>query len=368
MELATFARRYKEFYAPAFSIRLGGQDLVRDLLVPVSQVEVDLMLGTTSRFSFTITDSYVHKLGTFKTGRGADLLELIPFGAEVEVYMGYGDARSVPLAVSGVVTEVGTSFPEGGSPELTIEGFDHGFPLTIGKNSNTWPDKSDSYAVNDLASQHNLSSFIKPTDGNHALIEQNQESDWEFIKKLAGRNKYEVYLDENSKLHFAPPANDADAVVELKYGQGLLSFKPVADLSRQIARVEVYAWDHLQKKAIIGVANAGQERGLSGKSAGQRLNAFVRDAKKKPTLRLRQPAFSQAEADKRAKAALDESAEQFLTGDGECIGLPEIRPDRNVTLSGLGKLFSKTYYIQQATHKIDSGGYRTRFKVKEPGL
>lgn len=368
MELKTLSDKYRAFYAPAFSIRLSGQDLVRDLFVPVSQVEVDLMLGSTSRFSFTITDTYVHPRGTFETGKGDNLLELLPFGAEVEIYMGYGDAQTVPIAMSGIITEVGTSFPESGSPELSIEGFDHGFPMTIGKNSHTWPNKPDSFAVNDLASQHNLASSIQQTKGTRTLIEQNQESDWEFIKKLAERNAYELYLDANSTLHFAPPDNGADAVVDLKYGQGLLSFKPVADLSRQISRVEVYAWDHRHKKAIVGVANAGEERGLSGKSAGQRLNTFVSDASKRPTLRLRQPAFDQAEADQRAKAALDESARQFLTGDGECIGLPNIRPDRNVQLSGLGKLFSKTYYVQQATHKIDSGGYRTRFKVKEPGL
>jgi phage protein D len=78
--------------------------------------------------------------------------------------------------------------------------------------------------------------------------------------------------------------------------------------------------------------------------------------------------FTQAEADQRAKAALNERAKQFLTGEGETIGLPEIRPDRNVELDNLGVPFSKTYYVQEATHKIDSNGYRTRFKVKETGL
>ena len=94
----------------------------------------------------------------------------------------------------------------------------------------------------------------------------------------------------------------------------------------------------------------------------------MRDPKKQPTLRLRQPVFTQAEADQRAKAALNERAKQFLTGEGETIGLPELRPDRNVELDNLGAPFSKTYYVQQATHKIDSSGYRTRFKVKETGL
>ena len=77
--------------------------------------------------------------------------------------------------------------------------------------------------------------------------------------------------------------------------------------------------------------------------------------------------FTQSEANERAQAALSEQAKKFLTGDGETIGLPEVRPDRNIELVSLGKAFSRTYYIEQATHKIDSNGYRTKFKVKEPG-
>jgi len=35
-----------------------------------------------------------------------------------------------------------------------------------------------------------------------------------------------------------------------------------------------------------------------------------------------------------------------------------------VQLDNLGALFSKVYYVQQATHKVDGSGYRTRFKVR----
>ena len=50
------------------------------------------------------------------------------------------------------------------------------------------------------------------------------------------------------------------------------------------------------------------------------------------------------------------------------MGLPQYWPQRNVEIDNLGAPFSKTYYVQQATHKIDSNGYRTRFKVKETAL
>ena len=368
MELATLSKTYRDFYAPAYAVRIGRTDLRRDLFVAVSQVEVDMVLGAPSRFTFTVTDSYSHKLHAFKTGTGGDLLNLLTFGAEVEICMGYGDSGSTPTAVQGMITEITTNFPEGGSPELSIAGYDHAFALTIGKNSRTWSKASDSDAAHEIASFNNLNASIEDTKGKHPQIEQNQEGDWEFLKKLADRNHFELYVDERKTLHFGKPNDKADAVVRLVYGEGLLTFKPEANLAGQISRVEVYGWDRKTKKPIVGVAGAGEESGLSGKSAGQHLNAFVRDPNKKPTLRLRQPVFTQAEADQRAKAALNERAKQFLTGDAEAIGLPELRPDRNVELANLGVPFSKIYYIQQATHKIDANGYRTRFKVKETGL
>lgn len=368
MELVTLSNNYGNFYAPAYAVRIGRADVMRELLVAVSQVEVDLKLGTASRFSFTLTDCYSHKFHAFKSGRGQDLLPLLALGAEVEVCMGYGDAKTTPLAVSGIITEITTSFPETGAPELSVAGFDHGFPLTIGRNSRTWTEARDSDAVHEIASYNNLDADVQTTNETHPQIEQNQESDWGFLKKLADRNHFELYVDERKKLHFRSPNDNGDAIVRLVYGEGLLSFRPEANLASQVARVEVYGWDRQQKKPIVGVATAGEESGLSGKSAGQVLNGLVRDPSKRPVLRLRQPVFTQAEADQRAKAALSESAKEFLTGDGETIGVPEIRPDRNVELANLGEPFSKVYYIEQATHKIDTSGYRTRFKVKETGL
>lgn len=368
MTLADLSDFYANFYAPTFAIKLGTADLLRDLHVAATQVEVDLVLGAASRFSFTVTDCYDAEHQVFVNDRNQDLIEMLDFGTPLEIHMGYGDGMSVIKMFSGVITEVTTNFPESGSPELAISGYDHGFPLTLGKNMRSWAKRRDSDAAHEIASYNNLPDEIDVTKDEHPQIEQKQESDWEFLKKIADRNHYELYVDEERTLHFAKPQDTSTAVVTLPYGAGLLSFKPEANLAGQIAKVEVYGWDRNRKEQIVGVARAGEESGLTGKSAGQRLATFVRDPSKQPTLRLRQPVFTQAEANERAKAALDERAKQFLTGDAESIGLPDVRPDMNVELTELGKPFSKTYYVQQATHKVDASGYRTRFKVKETGL
>jgi len=377
MELVDLSKNYGNFYAPAFTVRLAGADVVRDLLVAASQVEAELVMNAACHFSFTLSNCYNLESGQFETGRGQNLLEILTLGAEVEVCIGYGDASSTPRAMFGQVANIATNFPETGPPDLVVSGYDHGFPLTLGKNSDSWKQRKDSEVVQLIASFHHLDADIDDTREKQPQIEQNQQSDWDLLKKLAERNSaedksvhYELYVESGASvkkptLHFAEPRLDAAPVATLKWGAGLLSFKPEANLAGQVSKVEVYGWDVRNKKAIVGHASAADAAGAQGKTLSQHLSALVRAADRQPTLRLRQPVFTQAEADKRAKAALGEMAKKFLTGDAECVGLPELRPDRTVELTNLGKAFSKVYYIEQASHRVDSSGYRTRFKVRE---
>jgi phage protein D len=166
-------------------------------------------------------------------------------------------------------------------------------------------------------------------------------------------------------LRFAPPRDRDQEMLTLTWGRTLLSFKPEANLAAQVSSVEVYGWDDKKKKPIVGKATAGKESGTDPrrKSGGERLKGAVG---KSPLLQVRQPVFDEADAKRRAEAILNDHAKKFLTGEAECIGLPDLVPDRNVKLEDLGEPFSQTYYVHQTTHKVDSNGYRTRFKIKEP--
>ncbi len=47
------------------------------------------------------------------------------------------------------------------------------------------------------------------------------------------------------------------------------------------------------------------------------------------------------------------------------MGIPDIVAGENIRLEGLGKKFTKTYYIEKAVHNISGSGYKTTFNVKE---
>jgi uncharacterized protein len=357
------------FYAPSFNITASRQNLVLGLHLEVTSVQVDDSLGKPGRFSFVVNNAFDIAKQEFLPVGGKTLPEFFDFGSPVEIYMGYGDRTKLDLMLTGVVTEVSTGFQGSGSPQLTVSGYDHSYCLTRGAQSlPPWEKKKDSDAVRDIANRYTLNPKVEDTIVPQPKIVMSQESPANFLNRLAKRNGFEWFV-RNTDLYFRAPDNDQRGVIELAWGRGLVSFSPEIRLAEQVSQVEVYGWDVLAKKAIVGKAGKGDEPGRdatrpSGKSqssGAEYLKKVCRDAAS--TLRVREPVFSQQEADQRAKAILTRRAEGFVGGRGESIGIPELRANTNVSLQGLGDFFSKTLYVRQTTHTVNASGYRTTFEV-----
>jgi phage protein D len=360
----------KNFYAPAFNVVVAPKkSLVLDLHLEVTSVQVNNILNAADRFSFVINNAYNISTQEFVVIGGKTLPDFFEFGSPVEIYMGYGDRTKLDLMLAGVITELSTSFSSG-APQLTVSGYDHSYCLTKGSGSESFGEKKkDSDAVRRLADLYGLNPKVENTNVVHANIVMSQESPAQFLKRLAERNGFEWFV-RHKDLFFRKPSNDKRGVIELKWGEGLVSFSPEIKLSEQVSQVEVYGWNVQTKKPIVGKARKGDEPGrdetrADGKrraSGAEYLQKVCRDGKE-TTLRVREPVFSQQQADQRAKAILKRRAEGFVGGSGESIGIPELRADTNVALQGLGDFFNTTFYVQQTTHTVNSSGYRTTFQV-----
>lgn len=349
---------YRNFYAPAFQILVNGQDILTTMFMEIATVQVDNTLKGADRFSFTVNSTF-----NFQTREFEHLSDTFAFGNPVLVSLGYQDVKSLALMHRGIITAVQTSFPASGLPQINVSGYDLTYCMTKGKKSRNWEKKKDSDIVAQVAREYGLNPKVEDTLVEHPKIEQSQESDYQFLEKLAERNGYELYAFDRD-LYFRPPANDEAAVVTLEYGKGLKSFAPEINISEQISKVEVRGWDVSAKQEIVGTAGQGDEPGRdpSRRSGAEFIKAVCKDMGE---LKVRVPVYSKQEADRRAEAILKKRSELFVQGSGESIGLPDIRADKNIELKGLGKLFSKTYYIEQSTHTVSTSGYTTTFKVKD---
>lgn len=348
--------RYHNFYAPTAKVLVEGDNLLQHG-IEITSVTVDNTLEGADQFSFVVNNAFDIQKRDFRW-----LDDLFAFGKRVRIDMGYVD--ELELMVLGLITEIKTSFPSGSLPQITVSGFDLSYCMGRGKKSKNWDDKRDSDVIAEIASKHKLTPEVKDTRVTHPRIEQSQESDLEFITKLAGRNGFELYVF-GEKLYCSPAFNSKDPSFVFEWGGGLASFTPEINISEQVTEVEVTGWDANTKKEIVGKAKAGQEPGRAGnrKSGGEVIKSICRE--EPPVHRVRQPVYSKEEANRRAEAILKKRAEGFVKGSGEVIGNPFIFVDDIVELKGLGKKFSKKYYLEKSTHTVSSGGYKTTFNVKD---
>lgn len=359
-------------YVPAATVSLGapGQDLLHAHGLAFTNVEVDLGLSMAGTFKFTVTDSFDIGRAEFLTARGRPALDLLKLGTRVWIRMGYGDRSGQQLLLSGYITNVGTSFNEGASPDLEVSGQDALYRLTLGTKEHRFEKKSVRDAVAQVAAANGLSLRLAGSPPDEVTLDANLQSDMDFLRKLAANfstraKKWEFFSragEAVDTLHFRPRSVDAAPVGALKWGADLLSFRPEANLGNQVSKVVVQGWDEVAKQAIVGEARAKGEGGKP-KTAGQIQQGFL---SREVVRTLRLPVRSKKEADERAEAELANTIADHLRGEGETFGFPELLPDTRVKLDGLGAKFSRTFYVTKSVHRFDTSGYRTRFTVEEP--
>jgi hypothetical protein len=358
MDFGDFARTYKNFYAPCFALKLAGQDLARQGVEIVS-VTVDNTLEGADQASFTVSNAFDLQKREI---RWFD--QEIAVGQELEVRLGYTDVLE-PLFI-GLITAIKINFPAGGMPQLEVSAFDLSHKMTKNKKSLPWDNKKDSDVATALANLYQFTPKVDDTRVVHATTKQDNESDFDFLTKRAKENDFEFFVFQRT-LYFRRPAYQESAVVNLEWGKSLMSFSPELDIADQVEEVEVRGWDLKAKKEIIGKAKVGDEEGRDQrrKSGGEMVKGI---APEKIVERVRWPVMSQEEADKLAKSILGRLSEGLVKGSGECLGLPQLLAGKNISLMGLGKKFSKTYYMEKTNHSISSSGYRTTFSIKEPTI
>jgi phage protein D len=364
---------HKALYVPAASIALGApsQDLLRSHGLAFTSVEVDLQLSVAGTFKFTIPNTFDAARAEFLTARGQPALNLLKLGTRVWIRMGYGDRSGQALLLSGYITNVGTSFNEGSSPDLEVSGQDALYRLTLGTSEHRLENKSVQLAVAQVASDKGLSARFQGSPPSGVTLDSDHQSDMEFLRLLASTfstrsEKWEFFArasEQVDTLHFRPRSTSAAPVGTLKWGADLLSFRPEANLGNQVAKVVVRGWDEVNKAEILGEARAQGDSPGTAKTGAQIQQSFL-SSEVVRTVRL--PVKSKKEADERAEAEMANAISDHLRGDGETFGFPELLPDTRVKLDGLGAKFSQTYYVTKTTHTYNSSGYRTRFSIEEP--
>lgn len=332
-------------------IRIDGEDLPSEAMDDLIEVTVVSSCHLPDMITIHLHDEALKWVeeGPFTLGSGVEI------AAEPE------EGGSSQTLFKGEITSLEPFFGEGTHAELLVSGYDRSHRLHRGTHSKAYVQSTDSDVANQIAREAGLQAQVDATTEVYDHIFQHNQTHMDFLTERARRIGYEFFVVDNT-LHFRQATPNGDAL-ELEWGNQLRSFRPRLTLVEQVDEVIVKGWDPKNRQAITGQANGGQAEPDIGQSqSGAQLASDAFDSARRVVVG--RSVKSQAEADTLAQAVLDEISGAYIEAEGICYGQPGLRAGGVVRLSALGRRFSGTYFVTEATHYYRAdGGYTTAFSV-----
>lgn len=360
-----------DWLAPELKVEVNGSKLTADISKNITSATVTVRADLLDECQLTLANPYPEMRWTH--GSDASLFEE---GAGLKVSMGYVD-QLAPL-FDGEVVGISPSFPESGTPTVTVTGRSRMHRLKTSAGSQSFAQQKDSDIVSSLVSAAGLTAAVDDTTIQHEYVLKWNQSNLDFILYRARRIGYEVWA-QGKTLNFKKPRTTGAKVYTLVWGRTskafnpsmktmpLRSFAPRMDAQGQVSEVTVKSQDPKTREPIEGKATSADLTKKMGATSGPDAAAAAFGDKAK-LLISDEPVATQAEAEQHAKAVLNERAMKFVTGTGATIGIPDLLPGAMVEIDGVGPRFTGLYYVVRTVHSLGTGGYTTTFDVQRNAI
>lgn len=289
---------------------------------------------------------------TYPQGDGVDTM---PFsiGAALEVKLGATDELVARSLFKGEVVTIEPEFGAGGC-SVRVRAYDRAHRLLRSRHVRTFQDQTIGDIVADIVGKAGLSARCDVPGGPFEFVQQDNETDWDMIWRLADRAGLEFIVDDSVAELRKPTAKDP---IELAWPDTLRSFSPRITGVQQVATATLRAQDPLANQVIETTVSTPNQIAQIGVTRRSVADAFGESAVHVAT----EPVADAAEGKTLAQALLDRLANGYVAAEGIAPGNPKIRAGTAIKVSGVGHSFSGTYRVAMSTHVLRSGSYETHF-------
>src|SRR3954447_14507176 len=172
--------------APAYKVYVDGAECPSSVYVDMIAVEVRDSLDGADMVTITLAN----KGCKYSSG------DYFNEGKVIKVEMGYRD-HIVKLAEVELVS-IEPVFPIKGTDTVVMRGYDRLHRLRYGKKRRGWTEKKYSEVLDDVAKDLGVSFDYggKPPTMKFDWIFQNNETDIDFVKRIAREINYEINVDQ----------------------------------------------------------------------------------------------------------------------------------------------------------------------------
>lgn len=324
-------------------IKVSGSALSQDVYAQLAEMEVDDSLYLPSMATLRFNDPE----GTLVDA------ETLGIGKAITISIGGRPAQ----IFDGEITSIEPNFNVQSFNTMTVRAYDRAHRMMRGTATKTFLNVSDSDLVSQLAGNSGLQAEADSTSVVHDYVLQNNESDYEFLRRRAARLGKVLRVVGTKLLLKTAGGSAAPDGPDLTLGVNLKEFRPRESAVQQLTSVSVRNWDPKQKQAIVGQGSSATAKN----EVGANVNGLASTFSSSPKLgAIEIPVEQTSQADAYAQALLDESRNGAVQAEGVAFGDPGLAAGKNVQIKSVGTRFGGKYLITRAIHRYDLvEGYTT---------
>lgn len=347
---AELAKKYGNFFSPVMKVKVGESDVIEKLHLAISDINITLSKESAGIAAFQIAGIYDDKSHSFDSG----VKSKFELGTIVEIEIGY--RSDTKLVFKGIVASRGAAFY--GTPLLSIQLADVRNLMMTGSKKRYYQVKNYSDAFSEVMKDYRKLCSVKADDTNDGLTAPVAQdgSDYDFImhKMIRGQKLDREFFIVGENAYFRKPSANSDVIMTVSYGRELLSFsqhESYAGITVHITGYDAEKGEMIKESAAVNEPS-GQKKAMS-KTPDWYFWMAGADSPEK--------------AKKIAQAIASQKKKKGKTANAEIIGLPELVPGRHIKVEGMDTIANGTYYINEVSHSIGSGGFTTSLQLEGSG-
>lgn len=333
---------------PQIAISLRGKPLAPSIAACALDVHVDQALDAADYLSL--------RLATWNPDTDKALwiddARFAP-GTGIAIKLGYG--QSLAQVFDGEIVGLGLELHAGEPAVMTIDAYNRLHRLGRGRTAPaTPPEPNSKYGdlVAKIAKRYGLSPDVVGSDAdkkNDAINQQN-ESDLQFIAQLAAEIGYAFFVD-GKRLVFRKPRAGTAAAVTLT-GRDLIDLSGYADASSQIGAVDGSAFDHDRNQSIpYRASNPDSFDRAYGNTAVSIAHPLAVDRQEQLRARI--------------NAEMLRIRNSYLSVTATCFGRTDVKVGTMIAIRGIARRFDGSYSVAAVAHSFTKhAGFRTRLTLR----
>ncbi len=362
-------------------MEIGGKDIA-DSKEPlaVTRMEVELSCGFEASIAeFTISGAYYPSVRSFDLTNAKKMLYL---GSTVVISMGY--VKTVREVFRGFIARVRFVIPENEElerPRIEVTAMDVKGIMMANRHSKRLRSTVYSAAVKEILDANAYLSqkddqgkpFVEVTiddtpdkagssggegggkvggkdDKSDTRVEMVEESDYEFIVKVAKKFNFEFY-SVGKNVYFTAARKNTTPLIELSPLAGLEHLEVEYDITGLAREVEIRSVS-MDDGSFVGKSKQSKAK----VSLGNKANALL---EKQKLVYLDSSVDTKDTAGYRAEYLMDLNSYRLGSLSATCPGLPELVPGRFIEVVGAGEALSNLFYLTRVRHIMDDVSFYT---------